>query len=75
MSSAFYFVISSSHSLQSGQMSEEGRYGRKTLLVSLSTFNLEWLIQHVMDATILVANEELASNYGKDLPCFRDSKR
>lgn len=27
-----------------------------------------------MDATVLVANEELASNYGRDLPCFRDEK-
>lgn len=76
ISSAFYFVHPSSHNLfKSGQISEESKYGRKTLLLSLTTFNLEWLIQHIVDATVLVANEELASNYGKYLPCFRDLKR
>lgn len=72
ISSALYFVLSNSHNLlRSGQISEERKYGRKSLLLSLTAFNLEWLIQHFIDATVLAANEELASNYGKDLPCFR----
>jgi len=57
--------------LQIGQISEGGRYGRKTLLFSLASFNLGWLIQHMREPTVLVAKEELASNYGKGLPCFR----
>lgn len=54
------------------QISEESRYRRKTLLFSLAGFNLEWLIQHITDAAVLVTNEELARIYGKGLPCFRD---
>lgn len=71
-----FLVLSNSHNLlQSGQISEESSYRRKALLFSFALFNLEWLIQHIRDATVLVANEELASNYGKSLPCFRDWER
>lgn len=68
VSSSFSFVLSNSHNLlQSGQISEGSRYGRKTLLFSLAGFNLKWLIQHITDGTVLVANEELASSYGKGI--------
>lgn len=75
IASQFYFVLSNSHNLlKSGQISEECRYRRKTFLLSLTGFNLEWLIQHIMDTTVLAANEELASNYGKGFPSFRKWK-
>lgn len=73
ISSLFSFVLSDSYKIfyQRGQISKGSRYGRRTLLFCLADFNLEWLIQHIADATVSFANEELASNYGRGLPYFK----
>lgn len=69
ISAPFSVVLPNSHNLL--QISKVSGYGWKTLLSSLAVSNLECLIQHITDATVLVTSEDLASNYGKGLPFFQ----